>query len=137
MKTIEKLSFTSVDVYAMPQFCFIGRGDEQLSKRLGVIFLPAVSSSVMGASPERHLGESHPAHSFLARRSVAGPRGARQRGARGLLCVSFAEEHSTPGLCLLLMDWICLLIRATISGLLLDSGVMWVADRHDLWRSQW
>ena len=50
------------------QFCFIRKGDKQLSKRPGVIFLPAVSSSgsVSGASPERHVGESHPAP-FLCR----------------------------------------------------------------------
>lgn len=129
----------------MSQFCFIGKGDEQLSKRLGVIFSPAVSSSgsVTGASPERHVGESHPAP-FLCRPPwrlslglwlwaggfeatvFLGGEGPG-RGELVELCVS-AEEHSAPGLCLLIMDWICLLIRVTILGLLLESDVVWVAD---------
>ena len=79
-------------------FVFIGKGDEQLPKRLGIIFLPTVSSSgcVTGASPKRHVGESRPARSPLARRGLSGPSGAGQRRARGRLFVSFAEKHPHP-----------------------------------------
>ena len=102
-------------------FVFIGKGDEQLPKRFGVIFLPAVSSQeTRGREPPCPF-PSRLLWCFWAEW------GRAEESARASVCV-VCRETPSPGLCLLIMDWTCLLIGATISGLSLDSDVVRVAD---------
>ena len=56
-----------------------------------------------------------------------GREGPGRGDTRASVCV-VCRGTPSPGLCVLIMDWTCLLIRATISGLPLDSDVVRVAD---------